>query len=275
LQSALEWVPPSELPRPAMIYCDFEEVRLSKTAVALANAAGLPVALATPRIIKPGEAGLLLQIASCRPDAVLVRNLAAISFFQERFARMLLIGDYSLNVTNELTAGLFVDSGLKWLVPGYDLNLEQLESLLNRSDPGRFEVVLHQHIPMFHMEHCIFSHVLSNGKDFHDCGRPCDRHRVELRDHVGEAHPLAADVGCRNTLYNAHAQSAAPYVPRLLAHGVARFRVELLHETRSEAQALLGTYARVLAGLDSGPRTWRELKVLNQVGITRGTLEFE
>jgi putative protease len=275
LQSVLAWAPPLELPQPAMIYCDFEEVRLSKTAVARAKAAGLPVALATPRIIKPGEEGLLLQIANCRPDAVLVRNLAALSFFQERFPQTPLTGDYSLNVTNELTAGLFIDSGLTLLVPGYDLNLEQLESLLERSDPGWFEVVLHQHIPMFHMEHCIYSHVLSNGKDFHDCGRPCDRHRVELRDHVGEAHPLAADVGCRNTLFNAHAQSAAPYVPRLLARGVARFRVELLRESPSEAHALLATYARVLAGLDSGPRTWHDLKVLNQVGITRGTLEFE
>jgi putative protease len=248
---------------------------LSKRAVELAKAAGLPVALATPRIVKPGEEGLLLQIANCRPDGVLVRNLAAIDFFQERCPTLPLFGDYSLNVANELTAGLFAERGLASLVPSYDLNLEQLQALLARIDPGHFEVVLHQHVPMFHMEHCIFSHVLSNGKDFHDCGRPCDRHRVDLRDHVGEAHPLAADVGCRNTLFNAHAQSAAPYVPRLREWGLSRFRVELLRETGGEAQALIGTYAQVLAGQDTGPRMWRELKVLNQVGITRGTLEFE
>jgi putative protease len=51
--------------------------------------------------------------------------------------------------------------------------------------------------------------------------------------------------------------------------------VELLREPRGETQALLDTYARVIAGLDSGPRMWQELKVLNQVGITRGALEFE
>jgi putative protease len=275
LQAVLRWMPAEESVRPVLVYCDFEEVRLSKKAVELARAAAIPVALATPRIIKPGEEGLLLQIGKCQPDGVLVRNLAAIDFFQERFGDLALYGDYSLNVANELTAGLFAERGLASLVPGYDLNLEQLEALLARVDPGLFEVVLHQHIPMFHMEHCIFSHVLSNGKDFHDCGRPCDRHRVELRDHVGEAHPLAADVGCRNTLFNAHAQSAAPYVPRLRERGVSRFRVELLRETADEVQALLATYARVLAGIDSGPRMWHELKVLNQVGITRGTLEFE
>lgn len=275
LDAVLNWSPAAELARPALVYCDFEEVRLSKQAVERANQAGVPVALATPRIVKPGEDGLLLQIANCRPDAVLVRNLAAISFFQERFPEIPLIGDYSLNVANELTAALFSEAGLQTLVPSYDLNLEQLESLLARVDPALFEVVMHQHVPMFHMEHCIFSHVLSNGKDCHDCGRPCDRHLVELRDHVGEAHPLVADVGCRNTLFRARAQSAAPYVPRLVSLGIRRFRVELLREDRSGVPALLDSYARVLAGHDAGPRVWHELQVLNQVGITRGTLEFE
>jgi len=275
LHAVLAWSPTSEHDRPAMVYCDFEEVRLSKQAVALANRAGVAVAVATPRIVKPGEEGLLLQIANCHPDAVLVRNLAALSFFKERFPEIPLIGDYSLNVANELAAALFVEAGLQTLVPSYDLNLEQLESLLARIDPGLFEVVVHQHVPMFHMEHCIYSHVLSNGKDFHDCGRPCDRHQVELRDHVGEAHPLSADVGCRNTLFRARAQSAAPYVPRLLKAGIRRFRVELLREDTASVSALLDSYARVLAGQSTGPQMWQELQVLNQVGITRGTLEFE
>jgi putative protease len=164
VQAVLDWTPLPDGVRAALVYCDFEEVRLSKEAVALANAAGVPVALATPRIIKPGEEGLLLQIANCRPDKVLVRNLAAISFLQERFPDLELVGDYSLNVANELTAALFAESGLMTLVPSYDLNLEQLQTMLTRVDPGLFEVVLHQHIPMFHMEHCIYSHVLSNGR---------------------------------------------------------------------------------------------------------------
>ncbi|MFN8858033.1 MAG: U32 family peptidase, partial [Planctomycetaceae bacterium] len=184
-------------------------------------------------------------------------------------------GDYALNVANDLTADLLLTEGIERLVPSYDLNLEQLLDLLERIDPAKFELVIHQHIPMFHMEHCVFSHVLSNGTDFHTCGRPCDRHRVDLQDHVGESHPLVADVGCRNTVFNARAQSAAPYVPRLMGLGVELFRVELLRETTAETQALLTQYALVLAGKARGPRVWHELQVINQVGITRGTLEFD
>ncbi|MBS0261996.1 MAG: U32 family peptidase [Planctomycetes bacterium] len=275
LAAVLAWKSPETQQRPDIVYCDFEDVRLSKKGVEQGRADGLRVAVATPRVVKPGEDGLLLQVANCQPDAVLIRNLAALSFFQERFPQLPLIGDYSLNVANELTAALFAEVGLKSLVPSYDLNLDQLQSLLQHCDPALFEVVIHQHMPMFHMEHCVFSHALSNGKDYRDCGRPCESHLVELRDHVGESHPLVADVGCRNTLFRARAQSAAPYVPRLLARGVRRFRVELLRESAVEAKSLLDSYARVLAGKEQGPRVWHELRVLNQVGITRGTLEFE
>jgi putative protease len=273
-RAVLAWQPPAGCARPAMLYCDFEEVRFSKTAVIEGRAAGLPVALATPRILKPGEEGLLQQILNCGPDAILVRNLAAIGYFQEQAPGLPLVGDYALNVANELTAALFAERGLVRLVPSYDLNLQQLRAMLGRISPELFEVVVHQHMPMFHMEHCVFAHTLSNGKDFHDCGRPCDEHRVELRDHVGESHPLVADVGCRNTVFNAQAQSAGAYVPQLQEWGVRRFRVELLRESAAETRALLDSYAGVLQGESAGLPLGNELRVLNQLGVVRGTLDF-
>jgi U32 family peptidase len=145
---------------------------------------------------------------------------------------------------------------------------------LGRIDPGLFEVVVHQHMPLFHMEHCVFAAFLSDGKDWRDCGRPCDRHRVELRDRVGAEFPVVADAGCRNTVFNAVAQSAAEFVPRMKALGLRHFRVELLRETAEQVGPLLERYARVLAGLDDGRSTWRQLQVLNQLGVTRGTLQL-
>ena len=78
---------------------------------------------------------------------------------------------------------------------------------------------------MFHMEHCVYCAFLSPGTDATNCGRPCDLHDVKLRDRVGMDHPLKADVGCRNTLYNAVPQTAAEYLPRLQKHG-ARFSAD-------------------------------------------------
>lgn len=273
LDAVLRWQPEESLPRPASVYCDFEDVRRYKEAVTRGHDAGMPIGLATLRIIKPNEEGFLAPIARAGGDFILVRNLAGLSYFREAVPQTPLLGDFSLNVANEITADLLLDAGLHRLVPSYDLNWDQLVAMLGRIDPALFEVVIHQHMPMFHMEHCVFAAMLSTGKDWRDCGRPCDRRRVELRDHVGAEFPLVADTGCRNTVFNSVAQSAAEYVPRMLSLGVRHYRLELLRETADEVIPLVGRYSRVLAGLETGRGTFRSLNVLNQLGVTRGTLD--
>jgi putative protease len=272
LDAALAWESPS---RPETIYCDFEDIRRYRDAVARCRSAGRAVALATLRIVKPGEEGILRSIAAYAPDALLVRNLAAVAFCREQFPHIPLIGDSSLNVANELTAGLFARRGLVRIVPSYDLNWKQLAAMLRRSDPGRFECVVHQHMPMFHMEHCVFAHTLSAGRDYRDCGRPCEKHAVDLRDRVGQAHPLIPDVGCRNTVFNAQAQSAMQYLPRMRELGIGHFRIELLRESAAEVPGLLDRYAQVLAGRREPRQALRSLRVLNQLGVTPGTLVHE
>jgi putative protease len=237
----------------------------------------MPIALATLRVVKPHEHGTLKQILDCSPDALLVRNLAAVSYYREVAPHLPLVGDYSLNIANELTANVFAEAGLVRMVPSYDLNWQQMSAMLARSDPSRFECVVHQHMPMFHMEHCVFAHTLSNGKDYRDCGRPCDRHQVDLRHTDGLAHPLIPDVGCRNTLFNATAQSAAEYIPKLRELGIRHFRIVLLGGGGGgdgvEVAPLLNRYADVLSGKSDPRTTMRSLRVLNQLGVTRGTLE--
>lgn len=127
---------------------------------------------------------------------------------------------------------------------------------------------------MFHMEHCAFAAFLSTGKDHRDCGRPCDTHKVELKDRTGALFPLLADTGCRNTVHNGVPQSAAEYVGRMKALGVRWFRVELLREAPEDVAPLLDRYAAVVNGTTDGRDTWRKLKALNQLGVTRGTLQM-
>lgn len=274
LDAVLAWVPPDGFPKPAAVYCDFEDLRRYKDAVPRARAAGVPVGLAPVRVWKPGEDGFQSLVARAEPDIVLVRNLASISYYREQLPNARLIGDFSLNVANELTAGVLREAGLERLVPSYDLNWDQLVSMVRRSRPESFEPVLHQHMPMFHMEHCVFAAFLSTGKDHRDCGRPCEVHKVELRDRVGAPFPVLPDTGCRNTVFNSAAQSAAEYVSRMRELGLNRFRVDLLREAPDQVGPLLTRYARVVAGLDDGRETWRQLRALNQLGVTRGTLNL-
>jgi putative protease len=123
------------------------------------------------------------------------------------------------------------------------------------------------------MEHCVFCAFLSTGKDYRDCGRPCDHHRVTLRDRVGAELPLRADAGCRNTVFNNRAQSGAEYVSRMLALGARSFRVEFVSDSAEHVKQTVSRYLQLLRGEISGGELWRELKLTNQLGVTRGQID--
>jgi putative protease len=125
---------------------------------------------------------------------------------------------------------------------------------------------------MFHMEHCIFCAFLSKGTDYTNCGRPCDKHDLKLRDRVGAEHPVKADAGCRNTVFNSRAQTGAEYVARMIALGARDFRIEFLNERPEEVPNLIDNYRKLLRGQTTGSGIWRELKLINQLGVTRGQM---
>ncbi|MEZ6039861.1 MAG: U32 family peptidase [Planctomycetaceae bacterium] len=231
----------------------------------------MPIFTATPRIQKPGEMGIFRLMHKQQPDGVLVRNLSGMKFFGDNGVPM--VGDFSLNVTNELSAQWLMSKQLRRVTASYDMNRDQLLALVDVIPPQWLEVVIHQHMPMFHMEHCVFCSVLSPGTNKTNCGRPCDVHQVELRDRLGIDHPLAADVGCRNTLFNAVPQSSAEITQQLVNRGVRSFRVEVLREDNDDLASVLNLYRDLLMDRISGREVWQSLNATNQVGITRGTLE--
>jgi U32 family peptidase len=127
-------------------------------------------------------------------------------------------------------------------------------------------------MPMFHMEHCVFCAFLSDGKDYTDCGRPCDSRQVELLDRVGTAHVLQADIGCRNTLYNGVAQTGAEYLHHLMDAGIRHFRLEFLREDGARVEETIDRYRQLIVGEITGVQLWQSLQLRNQLGVTRGTL---
>lgn len=256
----------------AVAYADFEDVRGYADAVKrVRDTSTMRLLLATPRIQKPDEQGFFKLIERAGPHGVLVRNLGAVPWFTNRGLET--VGDFSLNIANPLSAAFFRDHGLDRLTISYDLSIVQVLDLLAAAPPEWFELTLHQHMPMFHMEHCVFAAFMSKGKTFLDCGRPCEKHSVKLRDRVGMEHPLKADVGCRNTLFNAQAQTGARYFKELRTAGLRRCRIELLEEDPAGVRRLLHAYRSLLNGQADGGELWRSLRAQSKLGVTLGTLE--
>jgi putative protease len=266
------------------VYCEFEDPKKYREAVTIFHTAyggATPssrlhppssqpgIWVAPPRISKMGEEWILQQVRSSNADGYLIRNYDHLKFFADCRRR----GDYSLNVANRLAADYFMGQfGLERITPSYDLNFTQLEALLLAAPPDWFEVTIHQHMPMFHMEHCVFCAFLSHGTDYTNCGRPCDIHSVKVRDRVGAEHALKADAGCRNTVFNAQTQTGAEYLARMIELGVRHFRVEFLDETPQTVERTIARYRQLLRGEIDGTRLWRELKLMNQLGVTRGQM---
>lgn len=255
-----------------MIYLEFQDIKRYGSALSALRAAApdATIHLATPRIEKPGESNLFAFHAKQRADGLLVRNAGGLAYCNEH--RVPFVADFALNAANELSVAELMNRGAARVTASYDLSFDQLDDLLRAVPHGWLEVVIHQRMPMFHMEHCVFCAFLSPGTDATNCGRPCDEHEVKLRDRVGMEHPLKADVGCRNTLYNAIPQTAAEFLPRLVKRGARHLRIEFLDDGPEDVGRILGLYRDALDGRRDCRVLWNDLKAINRYGVTRGQL---
>ncbi|MBX7192350.1 MAG: U32 family peptidase [Sandaracinaceae bacterium] len=263
------------------VYLDFLELTGTGQALRTLRAEGARfVGVAPPRIRKPGEEKILGYLGSLAPDAVLVRGLGHLRevsrLRREAGADSVnlpcFVGDFSLNVTNRISAAEVLGEGLDAFVPSFDLDAAQLLALLSSPLGPWAELVVHHPMPLFHMEHCVIAALVSEGRDHKSCGRPCEKHVVGLRDRAGMEHPVEADVGCRNTVFHAHAQSAAAQVPRALAAGVTRFRVELVREGEADVRRIVSAYRALVAGTTSPAELLRTVRVEGHYGVVRGSL---
>jgi putative protease len=135
-------------------------------------------------------------------------------------------------------------------------------------------MVLSHRIATFHTEHCTYAHLLSEGRDFRTCGRPCESHRISLRDHHKNDHPVTVDAGCRNTVFDAHRQSAALIAPALVARGVKRWRVEFTRESRDHAAHVIRASQALLRGVIPPDVYLRDTDAVARIGVGDGAMSL-
>ena len=259
--------------RPASITLDYLELYGLKPSVERVKAAGLRCRVASPRVLKPREEGIVRFLLSLDCE-LLVRSGGLLHTLQRlpQEQRPVLTGDFSLNAANAIAAQAYLAMGLQALTPTHDLNAQQIADLTQHLAPDTLEVIAYQHLPVFHTEHCVFCRFLSTGTDYTNCGHPCETHRVTLRDHTGRLHPVLADVGCRNTVFGAEAQVAAKHLPVWLAAGLRHFRLEFVHERASHVAQIVAAFQQTLAGAASWEALERTLTALAPQGVTEGSL---
>jgi putative protease len=256
--------------RPASITLDYLDLYGLRPSIEQVRKAGIAVRVAAPRILKPGEEKIADFLVSC-DCPILVRSTGLLEALRQRDHREW-IGDFSLNAANTLTADEFFALGIATLTPTHDLNAAQVADLARQVGADRIEAIAYQHLPVFHTEHCVFARFLSTGTSYLDCGRPCEEHRIALRDTAGRAHPVLADVGCRNTVFGAEAQEAGIHLADWRAAGISRFRLEFAHESPQQVVGVTRAFEDALAGFLNGRELTDRLRKLTTHGVTEGSL---
>jgi putative protease len=255
--------------RPASITLDYLDLYGLKPAVDRVRSAGLALRVASPRVLKPGEEGIgrFLRRLDCH---LLVRPAGLLHQLADDPPPM--TGDFSLNAANTVTAVELLDRGLQRITPGHDLNGDQIAHLARTVGGEQIEVVAWHHLPVFHTEHCVFCRFLSEGTSYRDCGRPCESHRVSLKDPRGRAHPVLADVGCRNTVFGAEAQEASRHLAAWLDAGIRHVRLEFAHEAAEQVRHVTAAFGAALRGDLDAAGLRRRLREVSESGTTEGSL---
>jgi len=232
--------------RPSSITLDYLDLFGLRPSVERVKSSGIAARVASPRVLKPGEERILNFLLSL-DCAIVVRSTGMLQTLRAK-QHPEMIGDFSLNAANSLSAGMYLRLGLSRVTPTHDLNAAQIADLARQCGAENLEVIAYQHLPVFHTEHCVFCRFLSTGTSYRDCGRPCEKHRVELKDSPGRAHPVMADVGCRNTVFGAEAQEASGHLEEWRRAGIRHFRLEFVHESADQVRQVAQAFDRALAG---------------------------
>jgi putative protease len=264
----------------ASVTLDYLELYGLRPSVEKIRAAGLRPRVASPRILKPSEQNVVQFLISLDCD-LLVRTggllapeggLSIAPGAPPLADNVQLIGDFSLNAANAVSCGIFLDLGCRRITPTYDLNAQQVADLTLAVPAAALEVIAYSHLPIFHTEHCIFCRFLSEGTDSTNCGHPCEKHRVAVRDATGRVHPVMADVGCRNTVFNAQAQVDTQAIRSWQKRGIEHFRMEFVHQTKNQITPLVEGFYDFLNG-NLPPNTLAKiLQAHSPQEITTGSL---
>eukprot|EP00980_Cylindrotheca_fusiformis_P031112 scaffold25830_cov162-Cylindrotheca_fusiformis.AAC.13 len=277
------------------IIVDFLEVDGMEKAVSRIRQAGIRTVVASPRIIKPGESGIWRTLLRLETDALLVRSTGLlyrmmklggpgakvpVQVGENENMEVLvpeLIGDFSLNVANALTAWELLEYGCSRVTASHDLSAKGITDLLEsvgKTNAARVEVIAHTHLPIFHTEHCVFARFLSKGDSYLDCGHACTRHSVHLRDQTGADNLVLADMGCRNTVFSAQAQSGAHSLQAWKNVGAKHFRIELVDESAKDIKIIVNGYSDILEGTTKAGTLWDSLEDVRDSNGRKGGVSF-
>ena len=146
----------------ASITLDYLELYGLRPSVEKIREAGLTPRVASPRILKPSEQNVIRFLLSLE-CAILIRSGGLLYDLVNQTDKLVvdekaatemncdLIGDFSLNAANAITAWKYLEMGLASITPTYDLNHQQISDLTQWVPSPAIEVIAYSPVSYTHL----------------------------------------------------------------------------------------------------------------------------
>jgi len=237
---------------------------------AIAHGYGAQTFVAFERVTHDWELEEIRQILyEQQYDGILVGNVGLWQMLRvsEQFAAYPVHGDWSLNVTNSVTARLLCHQGMQVVYLSPELNTSQIEAI-GRESRVPLGMIVHGHLPLLVSEYCPIGACLDCRKDGGTQVFPCHNRSYGIRDRKGYIMPVKLDYRCRMHLFNPVELCLIDYLEKIRSMGVQIVRIEAKDRDPKWVEQIVSAYHRKLKGVAVSQE---ELVPLTKVGVyTKG-----
>ena len=163
--------------------------------------------------------------------SITVGNLGHLAL--AKTAKLPLIGDFRLNVANNLTAQKWEELGLQEIILSPELTLPQI-----RDVKGNTAVIVYGRIPLMTLEKCVI-------REIADC-RTCDADQATVTDRRGIEFPILREWEHRNVVYNSLPTCMSDRTDELERYGIENRHFIFSDETPEEVDGVIEAFERGL-----------------------------
>ncbi|MBU3108958.1 peptidase U32 family protein [Clostridium gasigenes] len=204
-------------------------------------------------------------------DGLLVTSLGNISKFDD--LGLELIGDYSLNIYNRISADFYENQGLSLAAISCESPAKNTKDILIGS-PLPLEIIVHGSPVVMYMSHNIYENTKVLEKTKNVERKYMDKDVLLLVDDKGNEHPIYIDNAGKNHMLLSKELCYMPILKELSELGAKCFRIEACNYDNDTLRKIIKSYKKAIDNLELCKELFNEFDY-NCSGFTLGAMQFD
>ncbi|WP_042276535.1 peptidase U32 family protein [[Clostridium] dakarense] len=203
-------------------------------------------------------------------DGILVTNLGSINKFND--LNLEIIGDYSLNIYNKVSADFYKSEGLSLGAISCESPVTNTKDMLKNSKLP-LEIIVHGSPVVMYMSHDLYENTKALNPTEKIDRKYNDKGVLLLIDDKGNEHPVYRDNSGKNHMLLSKELCYMPILKELNNLGAKSFRIESCNYDNDTLRNIIKSYKKAINNLDSCSKLFDEFDY-NCLGFTLGAMQF-